>query len=185
MLEIPICCTVCCSPWELQWWVIGAGISQKPFQSLPEIGQDWNYHSLFLKKGKGEGWERQQQYFEINSLSSSAFHKTTSKATGINSAASTQGLTLLELQINLHYCGITLSMQVSYWPIISHFLHSLPPELPTVFSPVQIENRINTCCRNQRAICLILLTEVWLMQGKLSPHLQQNILMWAEVSVSG
>lgn len=62
MLEIPICCTVCCSPWELQWWVIGVGISQKAFQSLQEIGEDWNYHSIFLKKKeKGKGWERQHQ----------------------------------------------------------------------------------------------------------------------------
>lgn len=60
----------------------------------------------------------------------------------------TEELTLLEVQINLHYCEITLSMQVSYWPIISHFLHSLPPELPTAFSPIQTENRVNICCRN-------------------------------------
>lgn len=55
MLEIPICCTVCCSPWELKWWVIGVGISQKAFQSLWEIGEDWNYHSIFLKKEKEKG----------------------------------------------------------------------------------------------------------------------------------
>lgn len=99
-------------------------------------------------------------HFEINCFSSSASHKNTYRATCINSTDSIQGLTLLELQINLYCCGITPSMQVSYWPIISNFLHSLLPELPTVFFPVQIEHRINICCRNQRAICVILLTKV-------------------------